>query len=263
MERYKDKDILTSLYAEHKSAKKVAEILNVNHKTVAVWMKKYQLETVGSQGARKNHLNHNFFEEIDSEEKAYWLGFIMADGCVYRGSDANSLRLQINLKGSDVDHLQKFQHAINSSYKIQEKLVKTAPACILKVNSTKMCQDLIRLNVVPRKSLVAVMPEIPANLEKHYIRGYFDGDGCLDLIRGRLRARISGTKEMLTAIQMILDDIGIFSSLYDPGKNKNISTLEITRIKDGWRFAEWIYEGSNYYLSRKKELFESLGGCPL
>ena len=143
MERYKQKDVLMELYNEHKNIRKIAEILEVNHKTISIWMKKHGIKTIGSQGARKNNLNHDFFESIDSEEKAYWLGFIMADGCVYKGSDGSSLRLQINLKGSDVEHLQKFQNAIGSSYKIQTKMIKTSNVCILKVNSTKMCQDLI------------------------------------------------------------------------------------------------------------------------
>ena len=177
---YKDKETLEELYSQHKSTYKVAEVFGVNHKTIAAWMKKHKIQTVGSQGARKNNLNHDYFQNIDTEEKAYWLGFIMADGCVYKGSDASSYRLQINLKGSDKEHLDKLQKSINSSYKIQEKKVKNSDVCLLKVNSTKMCQDLMALNVTPRKSMLCQMPSLEEHLEKHFIRGYFDGDGCLD-----------------------------------------------------------------------------------
>lgn len=263
MQNYKDKETLKTLYEKHKNVRKVAELLNVNHKTISAWMKKHEIETLGSQGARTNNLNHDFFESIDSEQKAYWLGFIMADGCVYKGSDKYSLRLQINLKGSDVHHLEKFQKAINSSYKIQEKIVKTSNVCLLKVNSTKMCQDLMSLNVTPRKSLVSLMPDIPSELMKHYIRGYFDGDGCLDIAKGNLRARIAGGSEMLRSIQESLTEASIFSALYLPTGNKKISNLEITRKDDALKFAEWIYKDSKEFLERKKDIYQTFELCPL
>ena len=263
MERYKEKDVLMELYNEYKNIRKIAEILEVNHKTISIWMKKHGIKTIGSQGARKNNLNHDFFESIDSEEKAYWLGFIMADGCVYKGSDESSLRLQINLKGSDVEHLEKFQNAIGSSYKVQTKMIKTSSVCILKVNSTKMCRDLIALNVVPRKSLVAEMPLIQEDLQKHYIRGYFDGDGCLDFVNKRIRARMVGTENMMSSIHEILKRNGICSSVYKPSTGKKVFSLEIAKKAEALSFSKWIYEESSTYLSRKKELYESSKGCPL
>ena len=60
------------------------------------------------QGIRKHFFNENYFEVIDSEDKAYWLGFISADGCVAKSSKYNSYRLQIAISSIDSDHLNKF-----------------------------------------------------------------------------------------------------------------------------------------------------------
>ena len=67
---------------------------------------KVKMKTI-SESKKKYKLNEHCFDEIDTEEKAYWLGFIAADGCVYKNS--NAWRLQINLKSSDKHHLEKFQ----------------------------------------------------------------------------------------------------------------------------------------------------------
>lgn len=79
MKPYQDKQLLELLYEIYKSQSKVAEVLKCNEKTVAAWMKKFEIVSVGAQGARKRNVNNSYFKEIDTEEKAYWLGFIYAD----------------------------------------------------------------------------------------------------------------------------------------------------------------------------------------
>ena len=175
-----EKEILENYINKELSYKEIAKIFNVNEKTIKINAKKYGLTSkIGSQGARKHKFNERYFENIDSEEKAYWLGFIAADGCVYKNKQ--SYRLQINLKGSDIDHLKKFQKAICSDYKITEKKVGKAQSntCQLKINSTKMCNDLIKNNIIERKSIIFEPPILNKNLMSHFIRGYFDGDGWI------------------------------------------------------------------------------------
>jgi len=252
MKLYQDKEKLKALYEKHGSAVRVAEEIGANHKTISIWMKKLGIEGKGSQGARKVSFNHEYFNSIDTEEKAYWLGFIMADGCVYVGARGNSYRLQINLKSADVAHLEKFQKAIGSSYKIQIKKIGKAEAALLKVNSTQMCLDLIKLGVVPRKSLICRFPELDKSFQSHFIRGYFDGDGSIDLHKKRdVRCRIFGGAEMLTDIQGILGQSGIETSFYIINKSKEYASLETKVGSDSSKFAEWMYGKSTIYLDRK------------
>lgn len=263
MKPYQNAERLKELYEQHGSIKKVGEVLEANEKTIAIWMKKFGIQNVGSQGARKNKLDHNYFEVIDTEDKAYWLGFIMADGCVYRGSDKKSYRLQINLKSTDVEQLNKFQESIQSSYKIQIKKVGKHEACLLKVNSTKMCEDLIGWNVIPSKSLICEMPSIQQELVRHFVRGYFDGDGSLDLHKERdVRARIVGGEKILEQIQTHLQKEGIVSKVSKPTKNKSTYTLELPVGSESMKFASWMYENSSISLGRKLRRYETYKNVP-
>ena len=247
---------MESTYKDHQSAYKVAEIYGVNHKTVYALMEHYGIkQEIGSQGARKVNLNHDYFEVIDTPEKAYWLGFIMADGCIYKGADKYSLRLQINLKSSDIEHLEKFQRAINSSYKIQVKKVGNSETCILKINSTKFCKDLIKHGVTERKSIVCQYPKIPEELNIHFIRGYFDGDGSFSKAKHGLKFNIVGGEDMLLKLQCLLPtEVQIYAI-----RNSDIKSLETAKQESVQIIAKWLYESSNeeIRLERKYQL------CPL
>lgn len=258
MKKYQNEQLLRECYEKHKSMVEVAKELEANEKTIAIWMKKFNIQNVGTQGARKNNFNHDYFKEIDTEEKAYWLGFIMADGCVYKGSKGTSYRLQINLKSTDIEHLNKFQQSIGSSYKIQVKKIKQHEACLLKVNSTIMCKDLMKWNVIPSKSLICEMPILKKELKKHFIRGYFDGDGSLDLHKKKdPRARIVGGETMLQQIKDFLDEEGMQSKVAAPTKNKSTYTLEIPVGKESMKFMSWLYEDSSISLDRKVQRYET------
>lgn len=260
MKLYQDKEKLTELYNEMKSGNKIASYLNVDPKTIYVWLKKHSIDTseTGSQGARKNHLNHDYFQDIDTEGKAYWLGFIMADGCVYKGTN-NTLRLQINLKASDVGHLDKFQQAIGSSYKIQiKKVTVNSEAALLKINSTKMCKDLQNLGVVPRKSLICEMPNIPNQLMKHFIRGYFDGDGCITTPKNKnTKVTIVGGEKMMKSIKDFLEKENIFISLHSPYKGKKTFNLETQSKENVTEFLRFLYDDASIYLDRKYFLYKN------
>jgi hypothetical protein len=264
MKPYQDKDQLKELYEKYKSQKKVAEVLNCDYKTIARWMKKFEIESVGTQGARRHDFNHNYFQSIDTEEKAYWLGFIMADGCVYKGSDGRSYRLQINLQGKDRQVLELFQKAIGSNYKISDKKVGNADVSQLKVNSTIMCMDLVNLGVVPRKSLVCKMPDLDHKMVPHFIRGLFDGDGC---ISGYIRADSPNKKVWsfsLAGSQHILDDImkeftkiDIKAAIY-PFKRSKAVSLESSSRESLLKIYNFIYKDASIFLSRKKDKFDEM-----
>ena len=240
------------------SFKDIAIELKVSANTISRYAKKYELKSkIGSQGARTNNLNHNFFKIIDSEEKAYWLGFIAADGCVYKGSDPNSLRLQINLKGSDKTHLDKFQKSIKSSYKIQEKTLKKSDVCLLKVNSTKMCNDLINNNIVERKSIIFEAPELKPELINHFIRGYWDGDGWIKEGKGTNRFNI-GFVAGQNMIDYLDENLPTHLSVYKLKCNDNVLSMESGKHSTIQDMYHYLYKDATIYLDRKKDKFENI-----
>ena len=257
-----EKEILENYINKELSYKEIAKIFNVNEKTIKINAKKYGLTSkIGSQGARKHKFNERYFENIDSEEKAYWLGFIAADGCVYKNKQ--SYRLQINLKGSDIDHLKKFQKAICSDYKITEKKVGKAQSntCQLKINSTKMCNDLIKNNIIERKSIIFEPPILNKNLMSHFIRGYFDGDGWITSYKRknsngyRNEVGIIGGKK---SINYFIDFLPKGFSKYEKYKDDKIIQISGSSIKTISETYNYLYENATIFLDRKKNVFENI-----
>lgn len=252
-----EKQVLEKALKEYKSMKATAKYFNVNEKTIARICKEYGLtSSVGSQGARKHFCNDFYFSNIDNEEKAYWLGFIFADGCVYKGSDKHSYRLQINLKHADKNHLEKFLQALSSNYSIADKLYKGSEISQLKINSTTLCKDLIELGVTPKKSLICTFPNIDKEWHRHFIRGYFDGDGCITSNANYTKNSFSivGGQEMLAAFKDIFD---CKSAIYAI-KHSLAYSLEASSKDSLMWIYNYLYKNSTIHLERKKEKFEKV-----
>ena len=115
----------------------------------------------------KYNYNKDYFESINSSEKAYWLGFLYADGCItrfYKNEKLKSMSLELTLCKEDKEHLIKFNNALSSNVPIRKKLVKTNTKIYeeyrLVINCTKMCYDLINLKCTPNKTFSIVIPRL-------------------------------------------------------------------------------------------------------
>ncbi len=161
-----------------KSTLELASYLNRTYYAVADRANKFlkltkskEYESVSrSNRARLHSLNQNYFQDINTEEKAYWYGFIWADGSV---RDKYYLRLTIQ-KG-DIEHLKLFRTALKANdYEI--KYLKKN--CVeLTVSSQKMINDLAKINIVRRKSYKDLKPIIDQKLFLPFLLGLIDGDG--------------------------------------------------------------------------------------
>jgi hypothetical protein len=119
-------------------------------------------------------LDHSYFDEISDERRAYWLGFITADGCV-RHVDGRSI-LSVALKVGDSGHLRSLCDDLGSDRPI---LFSKRSEAAVHFNSEPIAAALGRLGVGPRKTATVLPWNGPADLMPHYWRGLFDGDGCL------------------------------------------------------------------------------------
>ena len=271
---YKNKSHMEFLYKKYKSGNKIASFLNVDPKTIYIWMKNHGIiSSIGSQGGRKHFFNERYFEKIDKPEKAYLLGFITADGCVYNGSNKTSFRFQMNLKESDSYVLDFLQKEIESDYKIQFKEVafdksgKKSRSALLKINSTAFCKDLISLNVVPRKSMKESIPlkKIPKEFLRYFVLGYFDGDGSISYTKSSPHISILGSKKMCEQLNKIFVDNGIDQNVFFD-RNKKIFGLRINNTKNKIKLYNFLYKDHVFFLKRKKEIFDSFvsnKNCPL
>ena len=263
---YMNKAYMVELYNKYRSGKKISKLLNCNEKTIYTWLEKHGIDTseTGSQGARKHFYNENYFKKIDTERKAYFLGFILADGCVYLGANKNSYRFQMNLQTQDKYILEELQKDIGSDYKIQDKQFGYKKngdpkfISLLKINSSKLCEDLINLGVIPRKSMKQEVKKklIPDKLISHFIRGYFDGNGSCSIRKNLISLDFFGSKTICLQIDEYLKLNNINKNvLY--GNNKNeLYGLRINNTDNKILLYYYLYEDATIYLKRKKEKFD-------
>jgi len=194
-------------------------------------------------------VNESFFDEINTEEKAYILGFICADGYLIKngfGIDVNYIDEQI---------LHRIYNAMQYNGNIRTATHGMKRLCI---TSKKLYNNLVKYGITRRKSydLSSLNIEIPKDLQNHFVRGYFDGDGSLthEKVGGkyhytRNRIYIRGTKEFLEYIDGMVDTI--FSWYYNKTYVIYISRKE--RVK---QFMKWLYNNATIYLERKHARYE-------
>lgn len=232
----------------------------------------------------KYKYNVDYFKKIDTPEKAYWLGFLYADGCIVRyykkdTQEIRSMSLEITLQEQDITHLEKFRDALQSNVPIRLKTVKSKyKACRITINSTLLCKDLINLGCVPKKSLILKYPDesiLSKQFNSHFIRGYFDGDGgvyynetnCYNKNRDKYYLQyhyscyFTGNEMMLNSIKNILEQNEIkVSDIYLDNRSsaKDIYIYGKDNIKN---FKNYIYKDETINLSRKLDKFFYVQNC--
>lgn len=210
----------------------------------------------------------SFFEVIDTEEKAYWLGFIIADGCISqifnnKTGALKSRTMEISLAKKDEGHLHKFLNSIKSNKPIESKVVVLKdiryPVSKVSINNKKICNDLITLGCTPKKSLTVEFPtqdKVPNELIKHFVRGYFDGDGCISYNHENQTYIVSfvGTMDVITGIQSIASNYGLSAnSIVKKGNAYQTSWGGFGNLRNWFSF---LYEDATIFLDRKKVKFE-------
>lgn len=121
------------------------------------------------EATRKHVFNYRYFDRIDSEEKAYWLGFVVAEGNV------SYYTLGIELGAVDRDHLKKFASAVGYEYFDDYREEKDSYR--VRLNSKYLVEKLLTWGVGEKKSDKIMVPSIPEDLLRHFFRGFVDGDG--------------------------------------------------------------------------------------
>jgi len=205
-----------------------------------------------SKSSKKYSYNDNVFESIDNEEKAYWLGFLYADGYVRSDKRGNELKLKLGVK--DKEHLLKFKKFIsNDDIPVVYEEYKNSKCYKVSINSKKIVNDLIKLGCVNKKSLTIEFPVIDNELKSHFIRGYFDGDGSISYSDKYIGLNfVSGSPKFLLEISSFFNSVGCkYANLV--GSNENYKYIQYNTLNDLNLLFENLYSNSNIFLNRKKE----------
>jgi hypothetical protein len=218
--------------------------------------------------------NKNFFENIDSEEKAYWLGFIYADGYVTT-EDRWGLELGI----IDINHMQNLLDSFDCNINIKTRIKNENESCSFLIKNKKMYNDLVEKGVIRNKTELLEFPNeeiLPEIYYSHFIRGFFDGDGCVtytisDYIRkdrnnkiyNNIRKSISfvcKSENFILKLKYIMSEFYDINFNLSINKKDNLHTLQVGNSNDIIKFYNLIYNNSNKYnrLKRKFDKFQKL-----
>lgn len=212
----------------------------------------------------------NYFENINTEEKAYFLGFIYADGNVREHN--NGYYLSMCLKSEDRYILERLASELKCGNKIYDSNIdrqsnKRHMSIFTSCNSKKMFDDLAKFNVVPNKShttksFINIEQLIPNNLIKHFLRGLIDGDGTISKrytthqnAIAIYQNEIDFCHDFDRLLKMSMKDDSLFESI-TINKKSGVHHLRYRRINDVKKICNFLYNGANIYLNRKYKLAE-------
>jgi intein-encoded DNA endonuclease-like protein len=204
---------------------------------------------IGLRNALKHSCDEHFFSEIDSQEKAYLLGLFIADGNIHIGTGFTFFFSSVDLEL--VEYFKKCMQATNPIRKRKDGGYEFV------INSKIILEDLSKYGVVPRKSLVSTLPDIQYGLYRHFIRGLFDGDGCIRIDKlGNGRFDICGSYKILHSISILLEaDLGLKINIT---KHGNIFRLAVAGNRKVLKIKSYLYDNSTLFLNRKKCIFNRI-----
>lgn len=259
-------DSLITLYNSGKTGQEICDLFNGRFKScdaVTYILKKYGVKL--RKGVRRSVIaNHDFFKVIDSEYKAYFLGLMIADGCVQnirKKSDKEWFSKSISLELSINDRyiLDEFAKCLVYTGKIHDHYKNDELSTqIIRFASSDMFNDLETYGVIPNKSKIETyLPIIDPQLMRHLIRGIFDGDGTVYIGNNKFNWGFYGSYRLCNEISEFLK-INIFSNNSMPSVF-NKGTVSFIYLHSKFRtpiFFNYLYKDATIYMKRKKEKFE-------
>lgn len=250
-------------YSQLQSQRKVAELFGVSTAPIIRILDKHK---VSKNSSRKYQMDFDYFESIDTPNKAYWLGFLYADGYVRKRKSSSELKLKLGKK--DIGHVEKFKECIKAEHPIKDEHVLVtvngkehhSNCCYISLSSRKLIDDLIDKGCGNKKTFIIEFPYwLDDDLVRHFIRGYFDGDGHISIKKDRFLLQITtGSEEMVNGIINVLENVlGMESKDYSVYRHEGRYYRIHFNKSFGFKFAEFLYEDCEVYLERKREKYLS------
>lgn len=216
---------------------------------------------------RRHKLNEHFFDRMDTPEKWYWYGFILADGCVFARRGGRERLFQLRLAERDHQHLDAFRNALSYEGPIRRLPPPPGsnwePSVTIAVYSRALCDRLLELGLVQRKSFDGhPLPNVPASVLQPFTRGHFDANGYASLEPRTRNFNIGfcGTPRMMRWLLEWLRRVsgargGSFSHRGSCGELKFRGNRQVSRL------AAWLYDSEGPYLERKRAVLQPLLGA--
>lgn len=247
---YRNKEWLDQKLKEYNgSLSEISKATGYKKDTMLEWCYKFNLKHT-PESNRKYDLNTDYFKEINSEIKAYYLGFGMADF----GVSKNCYLFEFRLKKDDKYIIEKLAKELNYTADLYHYKDSIREGYSLTISSKDICKDLIYHGIVPNKLGKEVLPNtVPKELIKHFIRGFIDGDGCIEANIKRLSI-CSMSYNILLSIKLFLErELNIKEYDIKPTLKESGNILYYYKIYSNsfMKVLNYLYKDSTIYLTRK------------
>lgn len=249
---YQDKNWLEQKLKEFNgSLSKISKATGYKKDTMLEWCYKFNLKHT-PESNRKYNLNVDYFKTIDSEIKAYYLGFGMADF----GMRKDCYSFEFRLKKDDKYIIEKLAEELNYTADLYHYKDSIREGYTLIISSKEICRDLIYHGIVPNKSGKEILPNtVPKELTRHFIRGFIDGDGCIESSMKRLSI-CSMSYNVLLSIKLFLEkELNIKEYGIKPVIKESGNILYYYKIYSYsfMKVLDYLYKDSTIYLTRKHD----------
>lgn len=261
------KDYLSELI----SKKQIKEKYKIGVKSFKKILKEFNIENTTrliDYNTRKYNVNHDYFKEINTEDKAYFLGLLASDGHI-----SNGYKKYITISLTDLEVIKSFKKSLDAEHPIETKTGRQKhhqAQYRIVICSNRLIENIEKYNLCGNKSHRTHIPEqIQQNLIKHFIRGYFDGDGCIWMDkRRRGLGAVTITSSSLLVLQQIENHLKQNNIIrqeknpIEPG-NGNCFSLRISKREEMLSFLSYIYDNSVFYMKRKFDQYLKLKDRPI
>lgn len=206
----------------------------------------------------KYDVNNNYFNIINNEFKAYWLGFLYADG--YNNTD--NFNVELTLCKEDEPHIFKFLDSLQSNSPIKEKKVRNFMACRTAVCNRDISLALHNLGCTKNKSLKLQFPTfdiVPKELMRHFIRGFFDGDGCIHINIDKKECSVgfsSNYNFCLSLRDYLSEELFITKVIINKDSRSAACQICWNGAENSHKIFQYLYKDSNICLDRKLNKFD-------
>jgi hypothetical protein len=254
-----DKKNIIKLYESGKRPQEIAKKFKVSDVAIRHLLHR---ENVKLRSLSESHwwydINEDFFDKIDSEQKAYFLGILYADGC----NKTSRKTVALFLKKDDIELVKKLNRLIYPKKQVVYDKKNTMVG--ITINNKKIAERLEVLGMVKNKTFKIIFPDwLKKELYPHFIRGYFDGDGHIGTTKGvnkkgckffKDKISITGTEMFCNSLIYILKkNLNIHCSIETrhPERNNNIRTISINGRHQVCKLGNYMYKKSTIKLKRK------------
>lgn len=232
---------------------------NLGRSWSSITSKAHELGLIRCSKCRHTYtIRDNYFRCIDSNEKSYLLGLLFADG--YNNTNVYSVRLSVAEKDKElVTYLRDKVYIGNRPFLFTKGQGNCSDQVGIQIWNKKLSLDLERHGMVQCKTHVLVFPDINKEYYSSFIRGYFDGDGCVYNDKKNTRhITLVGTNSLCSTIKNILTENDISCNVYSY-KHTSQKVLRFGGNCNAKKFATYIYQNANgLYLTRKYKKFKEL-----